>query len=70
MINVVKRHNQERDKVEKVMLMVQQSGGIEYAEQRMREYQSSALELLNQFPESETKRSLIQLAQYVISRTK
>ncbi|MEQ9261830.1 MAG: polyprenyl synthetase family protein [Owenweeksia sp.] len=70
MINVVKRHNQERDKVEKVMLMVQQSGGIEYAEQKMMSYQSSALELLDQFPESETKQSLIQLAQYVITRTK
>ncbi|MGB0178082.1 MAG: polyprenyl synthetase family protein, partial [Owenweeksia sp.] len=70
MINVVKRHNQERDKVEKVMLMVQQSGGIEYAEKKMMDYQASALELLDQFPDSETKRSLMELAQYVITRTK
>ncbi len=70
MINVVKRHNQNRQKVEEVMRMVQESGGIEYAEAKMREYQSSALQLLEQFPTSQTKQALIQLAEYVISRTK
>lgn len=70
MINVVKRHNQNREKVEKVMKMVQQSGGIEYAEERMREYHSKALALIEGFEASEAKESLIKLADYVISRNK
>lgn len=70
MIRVVKRHNHDRDKVEKVMAMVRQSGGIEYASQKMEEYYQKALTILEQYPESEAKQSLRELAEYVIQRSK
>lgn len=70
MINVVKRHNMDREKVEQVMQMVTQSGGIEYAEKRMQEYHQLALKILGSYPESEAKKSLMELAEYVMLRKK
>lgn len=70
MMRVVKRHNKDRKKVEQVMKMVETSGGIKYAEERMLSYKKKAIDLLKEFPDSIAKSSLIQLADYVISRTK
>jgi octaprenyl-diphosphate synthase len=70
MIRVVKRHNHDREKVEQVMAMVRDSGGIEYAEQKMNEYYQKALNILKTYPESEAKNSLLELADYVIQRNK
>ncbi len=70
MIRVVKRYNHDREKVEEVMAMVRESGGIEYASQKMEDYYQKALNILNAYPESEAKESLKQLADYVIQRNK
>ncbi len=70
MINVVKRHNKNRKKVEEVMKMVLSSGGIEYSENKMMEYKNDAISLLKKFPDSQAKASLIKLADYVILRDK
>lgn len=70
MIKVVKRYNHDRKKVEEVMAMVRDSGGIEYAEKKMNDYYQKALAILNEYPESEAKISLLELADYVIQRTK
>ncbi|WP_417612469.1 polyprenyl synthetase family protein [Owenweeksia hongkongensis] len=70
MINVVKRHNRDRKKVEQVMQMVKTTGGMEYATSRMNEYHKKALDILSEFPEGIAKDSLQKLTYYVISRTK
>jgi octaprenyl-diphosphate synthase len=70
MMTVVKRHNKNRKKVEKVMVMVKDLGGIEYAKKRMMAYQKEAIDLLQDFPDSKAKTSLMELADYVISRSK
>lgn len=70
MINVVKRHNEDRKKVQQVMQMVAAYGGMKYAEEKMKDYHQQALDLLNKFPESEAKTSLLHLGDYVIERTK
>ncbi len=70
MIRVVKKHNHDRKKVEQVMAMVRDSGGIEYASQKMQEYYQNAIDLIAEFPESEEKKSLLELASYVIERSK
>lgn len=70
MIRVVKRYNHDRDKVEQVMKMVRESGGIEYASSKMEEYYQKALRILETYPESEAKSSLVELAEYVIQRNK
>lgn len=69
-INVVKRHNRNRKKVEEVMALVRQSGGIEYAEKRMYEFHQKAISLLQPFSEGSAKTALIDLAEYVINRKK
>ncbi len=46
------------------------NGGIEYAEARMKEYHDKATEVLRKLPESEARESLIQLADYIMTRSK
>lgn len=70
MINVVKRHNRNRKKVEQVMQMVKETGGMQYAQKRMNEYHQKALDILKSFPEGEAKSSLVALSDYVITRSK
>lgn len=70
MINVVKRHNRNRKKVEQVMQMVKQTGGMQYAQKSMNEYHQKALDILKSFPEGEAKSSLVALSDYVITRSK
>ncbi|MDL2209165.1 polyprenyl synthetase family protein [Parabacteroides sp. OttesenSCG-928-O15] len=47
-----------------------QSGGIDYAKERMQAYHTKAVELIQQLPDNDGRDSLIQLADYIISRTK
>lgn len=69
-INVVKRHNTNKKKVNEVIRMVQDYGGLTYAEMRMKEYYHEALDILNNLPEGEAKSSLSKLCEYVIERNK
>lgn len=69
-INLVKNHNTEEDKVQEVIEFVKAKGGIQYAEQRMNEYKDNALAMLADFPESEAKTSLIGLVEFAIARKK
>ncbi|MDR0575761.1 MAG: polyprenyl synthetase family protein [Tannerella sp.] len=43
--------------------------GIEYAEKRLLEYKQKAVEIINNFPESEARNSLLMLADYFSERT-
>lgn len=69
-INIVKNENKNKAKVDWVIDFVKQNGGIQYAEQKMKEFQAEAFQLLEQFPESESKSSLIELVRYTIERKK
>ena len=44
------------------------NGGVEYALTRMEEYKNKAIEELNDFADSDIKRSLIKCAEYTASR--
>lgn len=46
------------------------NGGIEYAEMRMKEYHTKAVEVLQSLPESEARTSLLMLANYITERKK
>jgi octaprenyl-diphosphate synthase len=43
-------------------------GGIEYAEKRLKEYKQKAVEIINDFPESDARNSLLLLADYFAER--
>lgn len=67
-INIVKNHNDNADKVNKLIKQVYAEGGIAYAEAKMMEYKDAALELLHEFPDSESKTSLEKLVNFTTER--
>lgn len=69
-VNIVKNHNNEPDKVAEIIDKVNQSGGIEYSTQKMIEYQEKAFDLLHEFPESPMRNSLEKLVIFTIERDK
>lgn len=69
-VNVVKNHNNDPDRVAALIEEVNQSGGIEYATGKMKEYQHRAISLLNHFPESNFRNSLEQLVVFTTERNK
>jgi len=67
-INIVKNHSEDPEKVAEVIKLVNQSGGIPFTKQKMMEYQQEALDILLDFPESDTRRSLENLVKFIVER--
>lgn len=67
-IHIVKTESDKPRKVKEVIEFVKKSGGIEYAIASMNKYHEEAMVLLNDFPETAYKHSLIQLVQFTIER--
>ncbi len=67
-INSVKNHNKDKKRVKEVIAFVKQKNGLGYAEQVMKDYQQKALELLQNYPDSEYKNALTLMVNYVIDR--
>lgn len=70
LINIVKRHNENPKKVQRAVKLVIEHGGIDYAHKKMLEFKQSALELLKDIPDSESKKALIGLVEYTTNRKK
>ncbi len=68
LINSVKNHNKDKKRVKEVIRFVKDNGGIEYTISKMKDYQEKALQILEKYPESEYKKSLIMMVDYVINR--
>lgn len=69
-INLVKNHNENNDKVKEVVEFVRNSGGLDYATQKMLDYQQEAFDILNTFPDNEYKTGLQQLVSFTTNRKK
>ena len=69
-INIVKNESDNPKKVAEVIAFVKNSGGIAYATEVMNRYVAEANLLLDFFPDSSYRRSLHQLVQYTIERSK
>ena len=69
-INVVKRYNTSKEKVAWLIDAVNNSGGIDYATEKMNEYKSKALALLKEFPKSESRDALEKIIEFSIDRKK
>jgi octaprenyl-diphosphate synthase len=67
-IYIVKNQNKRQDKVKWVIDQVVQTGGIQYANDKMFAYRDEALELLNRFPSSEIRNALEELVRYTTDR--
>ena len=68
LINSVKNHNKDKTRVKEVIAFVKQNGGIDYTISKMKSYHKQALELLENYPESPYKDSLLTMVNYVIER--
>jgi len=69
-INLVKNHNEDAQKVQEVIHFVRNSGGLAYAELQMLRYQEEAFEILKTFPEHEARTALEQLVRFTTDRKK
>ena len=69
-IQTVKNHNTNGERVSKVLEIVKKSGGINYTIEKMKTYQEEALRLLKTFDDNESRKSLELLVNFVIERKK
>ena len=67
-INTVKSYSEDKVRVEEVVKIVMQAGGLEYARKAMYNYQQKAFDLLMDVPESIYKNSLINLVKFTTER--
>jgi octaprenyl-diphosphate synthase len=68
-VSIVRNESENPRKVKEVIAYVKQSGGIQYAVEKMNQYHKEAMTILESFPESPYRNSLKDLVQFTIDRT-
>lgn len=66
--NTIKRYNNDQKRVKELISFVKTSGGLDYAISVMKDFQQKAKDILNEFPDSEARKSLHIMLDYVIER--
>src|SRR3972149_738278 len=66
----IKNKNHKKKTHQYIIDFVSSNGGLDYARQKMNEYKSNALHILNEFPDNESRNSLIELVEYTTIRKK
>lgn len=69
-IRYVSKAEKNKKYVQEVIQFVKKSGGLEYAKEKMLAYQQEAFDILDHFPDTDTKSALISLIKYVTERKK
>ena len=69
-INTIKKDQQDSKKINEIISMVINEGGIHYAEKKMHYYKDKALKQLEDLPASPSKEAFIGLINYSINRKK
>ena len=67
-INSIKKHNTDKSRINEIISLVKETGGLEYAIEKMNYFHKIALEDLNKLPDNEFKSSLTEMINYVIQR--
>ncbi|MEJ1222565.1 polyprenyl synthetase family protein [Sediminicola sp. 1XM1-17] len=70
LINSIKNHNKDKKRVKEVIGFVKSHGGLDYAVDKMLAFKTEALTLLESYPDSPYKSSLILMVNYVVERKK
>ena len=68
LINSIKKYNKDKKRVKEIITFVKQLGGIEYTTKKMHNYRDKAIDILDNFPESPYKNSLLLMINYVVER--
>lgn len=66
----VKRKNKNQAKVQELVNLVVERGGLDYATEQMNVYRDRAIRKIMQFPETDARTALIELVNYVTTRKK
>lgn len=69
-LRLFRKKSKNSDDIQRIVDFVKQSGGVKYAVDKMNELKDKAISLLDKFPDSEARKSLILLAEYVVNRDK
>jgi len=67
-INSIKKHNRDKKRVKDVIAFVKESGGVAYTRTKMHDYKNKALAILENYPSSTYKDSLLKMIDYVVER--
>ncbi len=68
LIKSIKKHNKDKSRVKEIIALVKDTGGLNYAVEKMNYYHKIALDDLKKLPDNEFKESLIDMINYVIER--
>lgn len=67
-LHLIRRKSDKKDVQRKIIEFVRDNGGMDYAQLKMEEYKSRALELLEDVPPSDTKKAMEDLVQFIVDR--
>ncbi len=70
LISTVRKHNTDHKRVAQLIQCVKDTGGIDYAYSKMLEFRDQAIGVLDEFPRSDEKKSLIDLVNFTVERKK
>jgi len=70
LINSIKNHNKNKKRVNDVISYVKEKGGLDYAVSKMMQFKDEALNILNNYPDSDYKAALTLMVNYVVDRKK
>ncbi len=68
LINSIKKFNKDKSRVNEIISLVKDTGGLDYAVKKMNYFHKIALEDLKKLPDNEFKESLVDMVNYVIER--
>lgn len=66
--NTIKNDNTNQKKVKEVIRLVHEYGGIDYTIKKMNEFRDQSIQLLQEFPDNESRQSLLEIIHYTIER--
>lgn len=69
-LEIIHQKDFSSENIDRLIQFAKANGGIEYAEQRMREYHDKAVRVLNTLPESSAREGLLLLSDFIIERQK
>lgn len=69
LIYTLKNENKQQDKIAKVIQVVKNTGGIEYAEQKMISFRDEALKILTEFNNPTISKALEEMVRFTTDRT-
>ncbi|MBS1729249.1 MAG: polyprenyl synthetase family protein [Bacteroidetes bacterium] len=68
LLYIIKNENRKKEKIQWVVNVVTENGGIEYAAGKMNDYRDEALAILSKFPKNETRDALEELVRFTTDR--